>query len=116
MFEKTCRIGSEVVIGYSPENEARQIRFDCSKFFELWPGAVPVMMITRPGESDAYKAETKVEGKDLVWTIGSRDTEIPGTGEMWIAFRRESDKLLGIAPATSIVIKRGPPDIPANRR
>lgn len=117
MFEKTCRIGGEAVIGYTPEYNARQIRFDLSKYLDMWPGSTPVMMIVRPGEREAYKADTKLEGETLVWTIGQHDTEIPGTGEMWIVLRREEDGMVGITPSTSITVRRGPPGIlTTNRR
>lgn len=117
MDVKTCKIGDVVMIGYSPENEARQIRFDLSKWLNMWPGSAPIMMVVRPGEREAYKADTKLEGETLVWTIGQHDTEIPGTGEMWIVLRREEDEMVGITPSTSITVRRGPPGISTiNRR
>lgn len=116
MFKKTCMIGGKVAIGYTPEHDARQIRFDLFKWLNMWPGSVPIMMVVRPGESEAYRAETKMDGTYLVWTIEERDTEIPGSGEMWIVFRRDNDDLVGITPGTSITIRRGPPGIPKRDR
>ena len=116
MDVKTCRIGEEVMIGYTPEYEARQIRFDLSKYLDMWPGSALVMMVVRPGEKEAYKADTKLENKTLVWTIKQHDTEIPGMGEMWIVFRREEDEMVGITPSTSITVRRGPLGIATTNR
>ena len=116
MFEKTCRIGDVVMIGYSPEHDARQIWFDLSKWLNMWPGSTPIMMVLRPGESEAYRAETKMDGTQLVWTVRRYDTKIPGIGEMWVVFRRDGDDLVGITPSTSITIRRGPPGIPTRDR
>lgn len=109
MDEKICRIGGEAVIGYTPEHMARQIWLDISQWMDMWPEAVPVMMVVRPGENEAYRADAEVDGKNIVWTIQEYDAEKPGTGEMWVVFRREDDNLVGITPGTSVIIRRGPP-------
>lgn len=111
MDVKTCRIGGEAVIGYTPEHRARQIRFDISKWMDIWPEAVPTMMIVRPGEREAYPARTELDGKMIVWTAERYDTEIPGTGEMWVVFRGRGGEMLGITPHSNILIRRGPPNI-----
>lgn len=111
MEVKACRIGTEVVIGYSPENKARQIRIDLAKWLSVWPKAKPVLLVVRPDENEAYPAKTEMDGQTMVWTVRSYDTEIPGTGEAWIVFRGEDDEMLGVTPHTSVLIKRGPPNI-----
>lgn len=111
MEVKACRIGTEVVIGYSPENKARQIRIDLAKWLSVWPKAKPVLLVVRPDENEAYPAKTEMDGQTMVWTVMSYDTEIPGTGEAWVVFRGEDDEMLGVTPHTSVLIKRGPPNI-----
>ena len=111
MEVKACRIGTEVVIGYSPENKARQIRIDLAKWLSVWPKAKPVLLVVRPDENEAYPAKTEMDGQTMVWTVRSYDTEIPGTGEAWVVIRGEDDEMLGVTPHTSVLIKRGPPNI-----
>lgn len=111
MDVKTCRIGSEVMIGYSLENKARKIRLDLAQWLSVWPEAVPTMLIVRPGEHEAYPAKTEMDGQTIVWTVRRYDTEIPGTGEMWVVFRGQGGEMLGITPNSNILIRRGPPNI-----
>ena len=111
MFEKTYKIGDVVMIGYSPENEARQIRFDLGRWLSVWPQAVPALLVVRPGESEAYPAKTEMAGTHLVWTVRRYDTEIPGTGDMWVVFRGKNDEMLGLTPHSRVMIQRGPPNI-----
>ena len=111
MEVKTYKIGDVVMIGYSPEHDARQIRFDLSKWLSVWPQAVPTLLVVRPGENEAYPAKTEMDGQTMVWTVRRYDTKIPGTGEAWVVFRGEDDEMLGVTPHTSVLIKRGPPNI-----
>ena len=111
MEVKASKIGTEVMIGYSPENKARQIRIDLAKWLSVWPKARPVLLVVRPDENEAYPAKTEMDGQTMVWTVRNYDTEIPGTGEAWVVFRGEEDEMLGVTPHTSVLIKRGPPNI-----
>lgn len=111
MDVKTCRIGGTIAIGYTPENNARQIRFDLSKWLSAWPGAEATLLAVRPGESEAYPAKTEMDGTTIVWTVGRYDTAIPGVGEMWVVFRDADGETLGLTPRSSIMIQSGPPNI-----
>ena len=75
MMERTCRIGDVAAIGYTPENEARKLRFSIAKYAAYWPDATPEMLVVRPGEDAPYIAKTQVEGKELVWMVTRYDTE-----------------------------------------
>jgi|GEM_PF-710562 len=111
MMENTCRIGGTVVIGYTPENDARLFRFDIAKWKQAWPDAAPEMLVVRPGEDEAYPAKTSVEGNVIIWTAKHYDTEIPGTGRMWVVFRGADGEQLGLTPMTTTRIMPGPPNI-----
>lgn len=111
MEVKTHKIGDVVMIGYSPENEARQIRFDLGQWLSVWPQAIPTLLVVRPGESEAYPAKTEMAGQTIIWTVRRYDTEIPGMGDMWVVFRGQDDEMLGLTPHSRVVIQRGPPNI-----
>lgn len=110
MLDKTCQIGGNAIIGYSPENDVRRMRFNIGKWLRVWPDLTAQMLVTRPGESDAYVAKTQIEGEEIVWTISAYDTAIAGNGSMWIAFHGEEGEL-GLTPRTSIMVADGPPNI-----
>lgn len=111
MMECACRIGGSVVLGYTPENDARLYRFDIAKWQKAWPDAAPEMLVVRPGEDEAYPARTTVEGHEIVWTAMRYDTANPGTGRMWVVFRGKDGQQLGLTPMTTTRIMPGPPNI-----
>ena len=111
MIENTCRIGEIAVIGYTPENDARKYKFNIAKWQEAWPNATAHIIAVRPGENEAYPVRMEVNGHEIVWTVTKYDTEIPGTGKMWIVFRGSDGKQLGLTPMTTTRIINGPPNI-----
>lgn len=111
MMENTCRIGEIATIGYTPENNARKYRFNIAKWQNAWPNATAHIMAVRPSENEAYPVRAEVDGREIVWTVTKYDTEIPGTGQMWIVFRGADGKQLGLTPMTTTQIMNGPPNI-----
>ena len=111
MIENTCKIGGTAVIGYTPENNARELRFDIGRWKAAWPDATPEMVVVRPGEDVARPVVTRVEGNWIIWTVRRYDTAINGSGRMWVIFSGADGEMLGETPATMIRVMPGPPNI-----
>ena len=111
MIENTCKIGGSAIIGYTPENNARELRFDIGKWKAAWPDATPEMVVVRPGEDVARPVVTRVAGNWIIWTVRRYDTAIDGSGRMWVVFSGADGEMLGETPATRISVMPGPPNI-----
>lgn len=86
MIRNTCRIGGSVVIVFTPENNAREFAFDIGKYISAWPECTPEMLVVRPDEDVARPVVTRVEDRQIIWSVTRYDTQIPGTGRMWVVF------------------------------
>ena len=111
MFESTCRIGGTAVIGYTPEYNAREVRFDIGRWQAAWPDATPEMLVARPEEDAARPVLTRVEGSWIVWTVSRYDTEIAGAGRMWVVFNGKDGEMLGETPMTAVRVMAGAPNV-----
>lgn len=112
MMERTCRIGDVAAIGYTPENEARKLLFDITKYKNMWPDANIQMMVERPGEEIARPVLAEVVGNSIQWTVTEYDTALPGVGKMWVFFMgKDGSKMLGMTPMTATHIKPGPQNV-----
>lgn len=70
----------ELLLGRQTENGVTVISIDVQSWFDQWPGMETVIMATRPGESAAYPAATRMDGSCIVWTVNGADTAIAGRG------------------------------------
>ena len=69
-------------IGVCEEYNVRRIRFDISEYRRAFGAGTPVLLVTRPGESQSYPLNLEVEGDYAVWVPQQRDTDIPGTATL----------------------------------
>ena len=67
-------------LGKQTETGVTTITIDMSPWLDQWPGMETVIMATRPGESEAYPAATRMDGSSIVWTVNGADTAIAGRG------------------------------------
>ena len=67
-------------LGNQTETGVTTITIDMSPWLDQWPGMETVIMATRPGESAAYPAVTRMDGSSIVWTVNGADTAIAGRG------------------------------------
>ena len=67
-------------LGNQTETGVTTITIDMSPWLDQWPGMETVIMATRPGESAAYPAATRMDGSNIVWTVNGADTAIAGRG------------------------------------
>ena len=70
----------ELLLGRQTENGVTVISIDVQSWLDQWPGMETVIMATRPGESAAYPAATRMNGSCIVWTVNGADTAIAGRG------------------------------------
>ena len=70
----------ELLLGRQTENGVTVISIDVQSWLDQWPGMETVIMATRPGESAAYPAATRMDGSSIVWTVNGADTAIAGRG------------------------------------
>lgn len=70
----------ELWLGRQTENGVTVIQIDVQSWLDQWPGMETVIMATRPGESAAYPAATRMDGSSIVWTVNGADTAIAGRG------------------------------------
>ena len=66
-------------LGVCEEYNVRRILFDISGYRRDFGEGVPVLLVTRPGESQSYPLNLEVEGDYAVWIPQQRDMDIPGT-------------------------------------
>ena len=79
MFEIN-NLPHELLLGRQTENGVTVISIDVQSWLDQWPGMETVIMATRPGESAAYPAATRMDGSSIVWTVNGADTAIAGRG------------------------------------
>lgn len=111
MIRNTCRIGGSVVIGYTPENNAREFAFDIRKYIAAWPECTPEMLVVRPGEDVARPVVTSVKDGQIIWSVKRYDVKKAGKGRMWVVFHGNDGETLGETPATMVSVMSGPPNI-----
>ena len=70
----------ELLLGRQTENGVTVISIDMQSWLDQWHGMETVIMATRPGESAAYPAATRMDGNSIVWTVNGADTAIAGRG------------------------------------
>lgn len=70
----------ELLLGRQTENGVTVVSIDVQSWIDQWPGMETVIMATRPGESAAYPAATRMDGSCIVWTVNGADTAIAGRG------------------------------------
>lgn len=70
----------ELLLGRQTEKGVTVISIDVQSWLDQWPGMEIVIMATRPGESAAYPAATRMDGSCIVWTVNGADTAIAGRG------------------------------------
>ncbi len=70
----------ELLLGRQTENGVTVISIDVQSWLDQWPGMEIVIMATRPGESAAYPAATRMDRSCIVWTVNGADTAIAGRG------------------------------------
>ena len=66
-------------LGVCEEYNVRRILFDISGYRRDFGEGMPVLLVTRPGESQSYPLNLEVEGDYAVWIPQQRDMDIPGT-------------------------------------
>lgn len=70
----------EVNLGRQTESGVTTIEVNVQSWLDKWPGMKTEIMVTRPGESVAYPAATRIDGSSIVWTVNGADTAIAGRG------------------------------------
>lgn len=78
------KLPNDILIGRQTENGVNEIEIDVSEWLEHWPGMNISIMHTRPGETYAYPAATRMNGSRIVWEISNADTAIHGLGTVEI--------------------------------
>lgn len=73
-----------IPVGIQSEHGVREVRFDVSPWLEVWPGMYCEVWNTRPGESEAYRTVSVMEGDILTWNVNEVDTEKEGLGKVEI--------------------------------
>ena len=78
------KLPNYILIGRQTENGVNEIEIDVSEWLAHWPGMNISIMHTRPGETYAYPAVTRMTGSCIVWEISNADTAIHGLGTVEI--------------------------------
>lgn len=78
------KLPNYILIGRQTENGVNEIEIDVSEWLEHWPGMNISIMHTRPGDTYAYPAVTRMTGSCIVWEISNADTAIHGLGTVEI--------------------------------
>lgn len=66
-------------LGVCEEYNVRRILFDISEYRRDFGDGTPVLLVTRPGESQNYPLNPEVEDDYAIWVPQQRDMDIPGT-------------------------------------
>ena len=75
-------------LGFVGENEHRQFRIDCKKFYDEYPNAAASLTV-QPPCGEAYPAVIERDGDYVIWTITDSDVIHDGDGEIQLAFSQE---------------------------
>lgn len=102
MSYSVAKMPREIIIGRETENGVTQIRFDVSPWLEKWPGMC-VSMIARNPEGTVYIPATAMDLNELVWSVTSADTAVPGTGSVEIVGTLDEKKKISAASDTKIL-------------
>lgn len=70
----------ELNLGRQTENGVTIIEVNVQSWLDKWPGMKTEIMVTRPGESVAYPAATRIDGSCIIWTVNGADTAVAGRG------------------------------------
>lgn len=70
----------ELNLGRQTENGVTIIEVNVQPWLDKWPGMKTEIMVTRPGESVAYPAATRIDGDCIIWTVNGTDTAVAGRG------------------------------------
>lgn len=102
-------------LGNQTETGVTTITIDMSPWLDQWPGMETVIMATRPGESAAYPAATRMDGNSIVWTVNGADTAIAGRGTAEIlglvdGVRKLSQIVRTRIKASTVATTMEPPD------
>lgn len=102
-------------LGKQTETGVTTITIDMSPWLDQWPGMETVIMATRPGESAAYPAATRMDGSNIVWTVNGADTAIAGRGTAEIlglvdGVRKLSQIVRTRIKASTVATTMEPPD------
>lgn len=105
----------ELLLGRQTENGVTVISIDVQCWLDQWPGMETVIMATRPGESAAYPAATRMDGSNIVWTVNGADTAIAGRGSAEIlglvdGVRKLSQIVRTRIKASTVATTMEPPD------
>lgn len=94
-----------IPIGYSGENETREIAIDIRSLLRSWPDLEPVLLAKRPGEKTLYPCVTRVENGVLYWHVTLSNTAIPGKGEC-VIHMIDGDGRVGKSRTMTTIIER----------
>lgn len=74
-------------LGRRGENEATKVVFDFSAWLEQFGFGVPILLVKRLGDTEAYEVAMSTDGSTATWFVSSSDTAIVGGGkcEYWYA-------------------------------
>jgi hypothetical protein len=105
----------ELLLGRQTENGVTVVQIDVQSWLDQWPGMETVIMVTRPGESAAYPAATRMDGSNIVWTVNGADTAIAGRGTAEIlglvdGVRKLSQIVRTRIKASTVATTMEPPD------
>ncbi len=74
------RLPRMIYLGKQTENSVVDVAFDVSEWLRRWPEMIFAVMPTRPGETNAYPADTTLCGTTLTWHVRAYDTQKRGLG------------------------------------
>lgn len=105
----------ELLLGRQTENGVTVVSIDVQSWLDQWPGMETVIMATRPGESAAYPAATRMNRSSIVWTINGADTAIAGRGTAEIlglvdGVRKLSQIVRTRIKASTVAVTTEPPE------
>lgn len=105
----------ELLLGRQTENGVTVVSIDVQSWLDQWPGMETVIMATRPGESAAYPAATRMDRSSIVWTINGADTAIAGRGTAEIlglvdGVRKLSQIVRTRIKASTVAVTTEPPE------
>ena len=86
---------SRLFLGRVGENEANEIKIDCSKWRAEWPECILFALYVRPTETSPYVPAVSVDEEGvLTWVVDSTDVALAGNGALEIrAIDAENGKL-----------------------
>lgn len=103
------KMPASIDIGYTGEQEFRTVQIDMSEWVAKVPGATPILMYIRPGESEPYPVEITYEDYIITWSVTDGDLGTKeGTGllQVWFGVQDEEQVMrkLGMSSVVTTIV------------